>query len=177
MVSDRGVAIVWSLLLVLTEQHSAQTRTTQCCRFDDGNSAEGRVWFTRASGLEQPERIGNIRLPNRRQESRKTLLEWGGTWISLILVLLSMFFFMTGKAVGRLDFVHSPPNLPSGQRAHPLRQPSSYHGIKSGASCPVILPSRCYTTLHPSGRDSVPALPTRPFHWASWRGPQHLVLL
>lgn len=58
----------------------------------------------------------------------------GGTWISLIVVLLSMFF-MKGKAVGHLDFVHSPPSLPSGQRVHPLRQPSSYHGIKSGASC------------------------------------------
>lgn len=100
----------------------------------------------------------------------------GGTWISLSVVLLSMVF-MTGKAVGCLDFVHSPPSLPSGQRVHLLRQPPSYHGIKSGPSCPVTLPSRCYTTLHPSGRDPVPALLTRPFHWASWRGPQHLVSL
>lgn len=60
---------------LLSEQHSAQTRTTQCCRFDDGNSALFRVWFTHASGLEQPERIGNIRLPNQRQEKRETLLE------------------------------------------------------------------------------------------------------
>lgn len=82
--------------------------------------------------------IGNIRLPNRRQEKRKNppgTRTDGGTWISLIVVLLSMFF-MTGKAVGRLDFLHS-------QICHQDREyiPSDSHPVttESSQELPVLL--------------------------------------